>query len=159
MRMDDSPSLLTEENPRCYVLVGFEDTWKASLRYNAWGFSERSKGFWNTSSIGDYLAFYVGKPVQKIIGFGRITDKMIEDTIVWPDEEFFKKPFYRYRLKFKKLSTIDDWEKGIEISNDIILRSGRATITRDKFLFFVRQAEHKWDREIDVDDLRLNNRR
>lgn len=153
MRKNHRLRLSREEDPRCYVLVGFEDTWKASLKHSMWGFSERSKGFWNTSALGDYLAFYVGKPIQRIIGFGRITGKMVGDTIIWSDEEFLKRPFFRYRLQFEKFLVVEDWREGIEVSDDLILRSGRALISRSKFLSIVKQAERKWNKEIDVEQL------
>ena len=85
---------------RFYILVGDEKTWKTSLTKNIWGFSEKTKGLWNTSQIGDYLVFYVTSPVKKIIGFGNISEKFIDEALFWPDEKIFKRTLWKYRLRF-----------------------------------------------------------
>ena len=40
---------------RFYLLIGDKETWSISLEYNIWGFSDKTKGLWNTSNIGDFL--------------------------------------------------------------------------------------------------------
>ncbi len=37
---------------------------------NSLGFSEKTKGYWNTVKSGDLIGFYVTKPTKKIVGFG-----------------------------------------------------------------------------------------
>lgn len=58
-----------------FVLVGDEKTWHVSFEKKIWGFSEKMRGFWNTTQHGDLLAFYVTKPTKKIIGFGKVKEK------------------------------------------------------------------------------------
>ena len=76
---------------RYYILVGDEGTWKIALQHLQWGFSQKNIGLWNTINEDEFVAFYVTKPIQKIIGFGKITEKFITKNIIWPDETFFKK--------------------------------------------------------------------
>lgn len=76
---------------RYYVLVADEKTWNIALKQNIFGFSERSKGLWNTSNMGDYLAFYVTHPIKKVVGFGIIIEKFIDDKFIFPDEKTFKR--------------------------------------------------------------------
>ena len=63
------------QDKRYYILVGDDSAWKISLTKKVWGFTEKTKGSWNKSYSGDYIAFYVTKPLGKIIGFGKIIEK------------------------------------------------------------------------------------
>jgi hypothetical protein len=62
--------------------VGDKDTWITSIREDTWGFTNSTKGNWNTLSLGDYVAFYVTSPIKRIIGFGLITSKFIAEDLL-----------------------------------------------------------------------------
>lgn len=136
------------DNPRFYILIGDENTWKISFSKNIWGFSEKTKGSWNTSQIGDYLVFYVTSPVKKIIGFGSISEKFIDDDLFWPDEKIFRKSLWKYRLRFKTFFIIENWKNGIECPKNIMLNQGRKVIDIKLFFDLVRDAESKWNNDI-----------
>ena len=133
---------------RYFILVGDIETWKVSLDHNIWGFSERSKGYWNTANIGDHLAFYVTSPVKKVIGFGRITSKFVDDSIIFPDERIFGKAMWLYKLGFIKLHAIENWDIGITVPSNIMLNVGRKVIDERIFLQLVVKAEQKWNHKI-----------
>jgi hypothetical protein len=129
---------------RYYILVGDADTWKISVANNLWGFSDKSKGSWNTCNMGDYLAFYVTAPIKKIFGFGVIKNKFTDENIVWPDEKLFGHTIWKHKIEFDKLCTINNWYRGIPIQGNIMLNTGRKVIAKDIFLSFLRQADQKW---------------
>lgn len=132
------------ESPRYYILVGDQDTWKVSIKHGVWGFSDRSKGSWNTSGVGDHLAFYVTSPVKKVIGFGQIKRKYIDTTLLWPDEKLFGRSLWKYRFEFDKMFTIDDWEEGLNLPDTIMLNVGRKVVSREIFLQLLKEADMRW---------------
>jgi hypothetical protein len=125
--------------PRFFILVGDKDSWIRSLSDNIWGFSNRSVGNWNTSEIGDYLAFYVTSPFKKIIGYGRITSKFVSEELTWPDEIAFKKSIWRYRIRFNNLKVLENWEMGVPVPKDIMLNTGRKVIDEQTFSIIIKQ--------------------
>lgn len=134
--------------PRFYVLVGEKINWEVSLNTNIWGFIERSKGLWNTIEINEFIAFYVTKPIQKIIGFGRITEKFIDNEILWSDEKLFKRVIWKYRINFKIIHLINDWNEGIVVPTNFMRRSSRTVVDNDLFFDFVKKADEKWKTNI-----------
>lgn len=130
---------------RYYILVGDEVTWKISLENKIWGFNEKTKGLWNKSNIGDYLAFYVILPIRKIIGFGRIKEKYIDESLIWYDEKIFNRSLWKYRISFDGQYTIKDWGNGIEVPHDIILNTGRKVVKEYTFKKLIANAEKKWN--------------
>jgi len=129
---------------RYYLLIGDQQNWKISLDKKIWGFSSRAKGSWNTTKKGDLLAFYITRPIQKIIGFGIVTDKFVGDTIIWSDEKLLRKPFWKYRIKFQIIHFIDDWDDGIILPKDLLLGVSRRVIGREFFINLVKVADAKW---------------
>lgn len=141
--------MLSANRCRYYILVGDDEAWRISLKYNLWGFSEKSKGSWNTSEVGDYIAFYATDPIKKVIGFGRITRKFIDDTKLWPDEKFvFKKAIWKYRFKFERIFVIDDWNAGIPVPTQLMLNVGRKVIDKEMFVKLIEEAELKWSQNL-----------
>lgn len=136
--------MVSQIEPRYYVLVGDSETWLTSLRHNLWGFSERSKGYWNTAKVGDYLAFYVTSPIKRVIGFGIVARKFTDEEIIFPDERLFGKPLWLYRLEYSKISAIERWEDGVPVPADLMLNVGRKAIDKKTFFQIVRKAEQKW---------------
>jgi hypothetical protein len=133
---------------RFYILVGEREAWTIALSYTIWGFSERTKGQWNTSNIGDYLGFYVTSPTKRIVGFGEINEKFVDDNIVWPDEKLFNISIWKYRIKFKVYYLIGDWQKGIGIPTHIMLNTGRKVINKQTFSRLLRKADIAWNTKI-----------
>jgi len=137
-----------KEKPRFFILVGDEEAWKVGLKKTQWGFSDNSKGLWRTSKIGDYLAFYATSPHSKIIGFGSITDKFIDDSLIWPDEKYlFKKSIWSYRIKFKVFHKIVNWDKGIKPPL-MPMNTGRKVIDAKVFCSLVNTADKNWKTKI-----------
>jgi hypothetical protein len=141
--------ILQRNRSRYYVLIGDEDTWKISLANNLWGFSDKSIGNWNRCNIGDYLAFYVTAPTKKIIGFGTIKNKFVDENIVWVDEKLFGRAIWKHKFQFEKISVINDWSQGIPIQEKIVLNVGLKLIDKILFLSLVKQAELKWKKGLD----------
>jgi hypothetical protein len=136
------------EATRYYILVGDETNWKIAIIRRTWGFSINTKGLWNTSQIGDLLAFYVTLPIKKVIGFGRITTKDINEELIFSDEKILNKPIWKYKIEFEILSSTDIFENGISIPKNIMLNHGRVVINKNLFLELVKEAENKWHTNI-----------
>lgn len=136
---------ISKLNPRHFILVGDENTWKTALKHHQWGFSERNVGLWNTTNENDLILFYVTKPTQKIIGFGVVRTKFISDEILWPDEKFFKRPVWKYRIKFQVKYLIKNWENGLSVPTNIMLNIGRKVIEKDVYDKFLKEAEVKME--------------
>jgi len=129
---------------RYYLLVGDEQNWKISLDKKMWGFSDRTKGSWNTTKKGDLLAFYVTIPVKKVIGFGIVTDKFVDNTIIWSDEKFCKRSIWKYRIKFQIIHFIDEWNNGITLPKDLLLGVSRRVVGQEFFINLIKEADSKW---------------
>jgi hypothetical protein len=126
---------------RYYILVGDEGTWKIALKNLQWGFSQKNIGLWNTINEDEFVAFYVTKPIQKIIGFGKITEKFITKSIIWPDEKFFKKSLWGNRIRFEMLSGVKNWNDGIDPPINTMLNIGRKVIEKGVFEELIKNAE------------------
>lgn len=126
---------------RYYILVGDERTWKVAIQNLQWGFSQKNIGLWNTINENEYVAFYVTKPIQKIIGFGKITEKFISKKIIWPDEKFFKRVLWENRIKFEMLSNIKNWDDGIDPPPNTMLNIGRKVIEKEVFEELIKNAK------------------
>lgn len=137
---------------RYYLLIGDEQNWKISLAKKMWGFSDRTKGSWNTTKKGDLLAFYVTLPVKKVIGFGIVTDKFVDDTIIWSDEKFFKRPIWKYRIKFQIIHFIDEWYNGIALPKDLLLGVSRRVVGHEFFINLIKEADSKWKTKLSSND-------
>jgi hypothetical protein len=140
------------QDTRYYLLVGDEDTWKISLKKNLWGFTQKTKGLWNTSNVEDFVCFYVTSPVKKIIGFGKIKNKFTGSDLVWKDEKLFERPLWNYRMNFDVLHLVNDWNDGIKSPEGIMLNAGRIVIKKDIFLKLIKTAEKQWETSIKIQE-------
>ena len=122
-----------------------EESWKAAISKNMFGFSEKVMGNWKHINEGELFAVYVMVPIGKIIGFGKVTKKFIDDDLFWPDEKRFNRSIWKYRIKFKIFYIIKDWQDGIDVPTEIILNSSRKVIKKETFKSLVRKAENKWN--------------
>jgi hypothetical protein len=132
---------------RFYLLIGDLETWEISLKNRIWGFKETTKGLWNKLQIGEYVGFYATKPLKKIIGFGKILNKYIEETIVWLDEKFFNKSLWKYRMRLEIMYVVNNWNDGIDIPL-MNLNTGRKVVSEDIFMALVKKADKKWKSNI-----------
>jgi hypothetical protein len=131
-----------------FIFVGSEDAWQVALKEGQWGFKETTKGYWNTIKNGDLVAFYVTSPIKKVIGFGRIRNKFVDEKLIWPDEKLFKRSIWKCKVTFEKLAVCNEWANGIEAPSNMILIQGRKTIDKDLFLSLVKAGDSKWNTEI-----------
>jgi predicted RNA-binding protein len=139
------------ENKRYYILVGEKQNWVVSIDNKVWGFSERSKGSWNKILPNELVAFYVTRPIKKIIGFGRIERKFVDKTILWSDDEFFGRTMWPYRISLEILYVTDNWEEnGISVPSDILIQVSRRVISKELFYDLVNKAEIKWHVSIPI---------
>jgi len=139
-----------QESPRYYLLVGDENNWKVAIKENVWGFSDRTKGIWNTTEIGEIVGFYVTKPFSKIIGFGRITKKIIDERLLWDDELDFNRSLWKHKIEFTPIFIQKNWNKGIKLSSDKnwFLQSTRVVIKKNLFFELVENADKEWKTKI-----------
>jgi len=130
--------------PRFYLLIGEPDNWKVSISKKIWGFTENSRGQWRTTSIGEPVGFYITKPIQKLIGFGKITDKFYDEKLIWNDEILFKRSLWKYKLSFNIIHVCKNWDTGIELPKGFLLGVSRKVVPKNIFLDLVCLAEKKW---------------
>lgn len=129
---------------RFYILVSAQRTWEISLSQKIFGFRTSTYGLWNTSKVGDFVAFYVTLPIKKIVGFGKITEKFVDDAIIWKDEEFFGKAIWKFRIKFEVIRMTKKWKNGVEPPPNLMLNTGRKVVDKKIFSDLVKDADSKW---------------
>ncbi len=114
------------------------------------GFSDKTKGLWNTTKIGEIVGFYVTQPFSKIIGFGQITKKLIDESLLWDDELNFNRSLWKYRVEFMPIFIKRDWEKGIRLNSNKkwFLQSTRVVIKKNLFFELVENADKSWRTKI-----------
>ena len=133
---------------RCYILIGEELNWTVAFENQVWGFKENSKGSWNTTKPGDLLAFYVTRPIQKIIGFGVVKGKFIDNKILWNDEKCYKRSLWNYKISFDPFYNCKNWDRGITLPHGYLLQVSRKVIPKDFFFELVTKADFKWHTKI-----------
>ncbi len=142
--------MVIQKFQRYYLLVGDENNWKTAIKGNVWGFSDKTKGLWNTTKIGEIVGFYVTQPFSKIIGFGQITKKLIDESLLWDDELNFNRSLWKYRVEFMPIFIKRDWEKGIRLNSNKkwFLQSTRVVIKKNLFFELVENADKSWRTKI-----------
>jgi hypothetical protein len=138
------------------MLIGDDKTWKIALDRKIWGISTRFRPSWDKLDTNYFLAFYVTKPIQKIIGFGRITDKFIGQDFFWPDEILFKRSIWPYRFRFEVLFVTSDWNHGIPPPKNMMLNTGRKVVNENIFSDLLKQADKKWKTNMHVSIFQRN---
>jgi len=131
-------------NFRFYFLVGNETNWEVAIKEQIWGFREISKGLWNTTNENEVLGYYVTKPLKRLIGFGVVQKKFLDEKLIWKEEKRTNKSIWKYKLKIKNLYVCKNWYKGIRISEPLFLASSRTVIPKDMFLNYLKKADHNW---------------
>jgi rhamnogalacturonyl hydrolase YesR len=133
---------------RFYILVGDKENWETSVKNKIWGFTEVSKGSWNTIEIDEIVAFYVTTPIKKIIGFGKVADKFIDEALIWNDEKRFKRSLWKYKINLEIIHLCQIWDDGISLGPEFFLNTPRKVINKQLFLELVNRADQKWGTEI-----------
>lgn len=126
---------------RYYVLAGQRDDWQVSISNKVWGFSERTKGYWNKIQSEELVAFYATAPIKKIFGFGRVKEKFIDKSILWSDDRFFGRAMWPYRISLEMIYVTKEWEKdGISLPVDLLIQVSRKVIPKEPILWFDRDC-------------------
>ena len=139
---------MVQEFAHCYVLIADEQSWKSSLKHNLWGLSEKTKGSWNTAQVGDWVAFYVTRPISRIMGFGKITKKFVDEDLVWPDEQIMRRSIWKYKLGLNVIYVLEEWENGVPVPSHILLNTGRKVLDRNTFISLAKTADRQWGTSI-----------
>jgi len=139
---------LDQKNYNFFIYVGDESAWRISLTENLWGYPNKFQNSWSKLNIGDLFAFYVTAPISKIIGFGRVSDKFIDEKLFWPDEKLFKRCLWKYKVGFERINVIENWGNGISIPSTILLKGGRIPISEEIFMKLIKDAEKSWNKKI-----------
>lgn len=140
--------LIMENLHRYYLLVGDENAWKVGIDKQVWGFSLRNIGLWNTTKVGDFVAFYVTSPTKKIIGFGIIREKFDDESLLWNEEKFGRKSIWKYKLRFDTVHVIKNWSDGLLVPKNIMLNVGRKVVSKELFESLIKEAEKKWKTDL-----------
>jgi len=72
-----------------WIVPGKITNWKhAFLSNGIWGFKDDvlNKVYWLALSPGDLICFYVTNPTKRVIGYGTVRTKFIQNIPLWPDE-------------------------------------------------------------------------
>ncbi len=149
MSVNDTILNKKKSETRNYLIIGDEMSWKVAFQENLWGFKNKgvSFGLWNKTNVGDNIAFYVTFPIQKIIGFGKITEKFIDTKIIWPDEKLVNRAIFSHRLKFKIITIVHDWDHGVPPPKNLMLNTGRKIVDSKTFKILIKQAEKNWKKK------------
>lgn len=88
--------------PKWWVTAGPPENWEVAFnRGNVWGIVDRKGALWERLSSGDYILFYVTKPISGVIGYGVVQAKFKqEDKPLWPKEVSEGRVIWPYRFKF-----------------------------------------------------------
>lgn len=138
------------ESIRSYMLVGRKENWKTAIEHNVWGFTKNAKGLWNTSKEGEILAYYVTAPLQKIIGFGRISGKVVNNDLIWKEEKLKNQSIWSYKLNLEHIYILKNMNKGVSLTKTMILENSRKILEKEIFDDLVRNAEKKWNVKIPI---------
>ena len=133
---------------RCYILVGEKQNWEVGLENQVWGFKKSAIGSWNTTQPKEFVAFYVTKPIQKIIGFGVVKEKFVDEKFLWNDEKLFRRSLWPYKLSIEPFYVCKNWERGISLPHDYFLQVSRRVVPKDFFFDLVKNADSKWRTKI-----------
>lgn len=90
------------------------------------GVTEKLRSQWESLSRGDYVLFYVSKPVSGVIGYGVVKAKFKQYEPLWPKELNEKRVIWPYRFEFDVEYCLpqDKWEK-LRVRTDYILAASR----------------------------------
>ncbi len=95
-------------------------------------------------------------PVKKVIGFGTIKRKFIDETVIWSAEKYlFKRALWKYRIELKKIYVTNEWNRKIHAPSGLMLNTGRKMVDKKTFTTLVKEAQTKWKKDFSGVDLSL----
>jgi energy-coupling factor transporter ATP-binding protein EcfA2 len=123
--------------PSWWIAAGPPKQWEFALKMGGvWGVSSKIRERWEELSSGDYILFFVKKPVKGVIGYGIVREKFKDDTLFWPDEINEGRVKWPYRFKFDIVYCLpqEKWEESKQYSDYIlgIAKSGLRKIKKEK---------------------------
>lgn len=132
-----------KDGKRYFILVGSQENWQTSLEHNLWGFTQNIIGHWNKTNSGDLLAFYVTSPLKKVIGFGKVGKKFINENLIWNDEKLFGRSLWKYKFEIEPFFVCANWQKGIRLP-PLTLGVSRKLVDKQMFYNLVKEADKTW---------------
>ncbi len=85
--------------PEWWITSGPLENWKIAFEVGKiWGVTRITRR--ESLSTGDYVLFYVTKPISGVIGYGLVRTKFKQDNPLWPQEINEGRVIWRYRFEF-----------------------------------------------------------
>lgn len=137
-----------------WVLAGNERNWHTGIDKRVWGLEPKWEYQWKKMQEGDPIAFYVGAPVNGVVGFGKLANKRRDLSLVWPVELETNRAIYPLRLdiQIEFVLPLEAWNSrrvelrdiGIETSTSI----SPVSLTKSEPLHtLVVRAATEWNRD------------
>lgn len=118
-----------------WIAIGPSENWKTTIQgKKIWGLVRRHQIPWNRVTGGDTLLFYATRPVQGLIGYGKIRSKKIDETPLWPQEVEAKHALWPLRLllDIEFCLNSEQWEtKRIPLPKGIFIPRGFQQVKDD----------------------------
>jgi len=106
--------------PKWLILCGNRENWDVAIEYKVWGAKPALRRLWSELSSGDIVFFYVTRTIKRVIGVGRVQERLDPQTYqlkpLWPDEVRENKIIYPYRFKIEPIHICENpLSEGIDI--------------------------------------------
>ena len=141
--------------PKWVILCGNKKNWNVATEYKIWGAKPTSQRLWNELSNGDIVFFYVTRTIKRIIGVGRVQEKLDPQTYqpkpLWPDEIRENKVIYPYRFRIEPIHICKTpFEEGIDIKGlKISKQMGMSRIVdREAINELYRRIKSSWNVDV-----------
>lgn len=130
--------------PVWWIAAGPPENWKVAFESGRiWGVIDKKSTQWDKLSKGDYILFYVTKPVSGIVGYGVVRTKFKQDKPLWPMEVSEGKVIWPYRFEFDIEYCLpqDRWEIHKVSSNYMaaVARAGFQRVKEEEAQAIIRQ--------------------
>lgn len=132
-----------------WILSGNQMNWKVAIEKRKWGVRPDSKKWWDILTSEDLLIFYVTRPVSGVIGFGKVLEKCIGESPLWPDAKADGKVIYSLRWCFEILYCLreDTWFKDripIRDPRLVFVKGINPCWSMDAVEGMIRNAQERW---------------
>ena len=91
---------------RYWLLSGIPENWEIALKKGVWGVSEKARPLWEKVQPGDVVVFYATRKTG-ILGYGKVVEKYVDHTPLWPEEVKEGKAKWPYRLKIEVIKVFE----------------------------------------------------
>lgn len=110
-----SQTTLTEKQNN-WLLSGPIENWEVAFKEGKWGIKSWHRSVWEQVRKGDFVLFYVTKPVSRIVGFAEVMSIAEEGALLWPEEVKENIVKYPLRIIFGSVTCLpsNEWSKGIK---------------------------------------------